>query len=72
MLSTAGEILVYLNNPLTNALTNALASPILRTRVAWPFLARPVKSWEFPADQERLVTPDELMRFGFWGSAESA
>ena len=61
-----------LTNPLTSALTNALASPIVRTRVAWSFLARPVKSREFPAEQERLVTPDDLIRFGFWGSAESA
>jgi hypothetical protein len=26
-----------------------------------------VKSREFPAKQERLVTPDELMRYGFSG-----
>ena len=62
MLSTAGETLVYMNNPLT--------TPILRTRVgriAWSLLAHPVKSREFPAKQERLVTPDELMMYGFRG-----
>jgi hypothetical protein len=66
MLSTAGEIRVYLNNPLTNPIT----TPILRTRVgrmAWSFLAHPVKSREFPAKHERLVTPDELMMYGFSG-----
>jgi hypothetical protein len=53
---------LYLNNP--------IATPILRTRVgriAWSLLAHPVKSREFPAKQERLVTPDELMRYGFSG-----
>lgn len=53
---------MYLNNPIT--------TPILRTRVgriAWSYLAHPVKSREFPAKQERLVTPDELMIYGFTG-----
>ena len=62
MLSTAGEILVYFNNP--------IATPLLRTRVgriAWSLLAHPVKSREFPAKHERLVTPDELIRYGFTG-----
>lgn len=66
MLSTAGVVRVYLTNPLTNP----LATPILRTRVgriAWSLLAHPVKSREFPAEQERLVTPDDLMRYGFTG-----
>jgi hypothetical protein len=60
MLSTAGEIRVYHNNP--------ISTPLLRTRVgriAWSLLAHPVKSREFPARHERLVTPDELMRYGF-------
>ena len=62
VLSTAGVVFVYLNNP--------IATPMLRTRVgriAWSLLAHPVKSREFPAKQERLVTPDELMLFGFSG-----
>lgn len=66
MLSTAGEIRVHLNNPITGP----LAMPLFRTRVgriAWSFLAHPVKSREFPAKHERLVTPDELMRYGFTG-----
>ncbi len=33
-------------------------------RMAWSLLRRPVKSREFPAEQERLVTSDELMRYG--------
>jgi hypothetical protein len=59
VLSTAGVVFVYLNNP--------IATPILRTRVgriAWSLLAHPMKSREFPAKQERLVTSDELMRYG--------
>lgn len=62
VLSTAGVVFVYLNNP--------IATPILRTRVgriAWSLLAHPMKSREFPANQERLVTSDELMRYGFSG-----
>ena len=57
---------MYLNNPISNP----LAGPLLRTRVgriAWSLLAHPVKSREFPAKHERLVTPDELMRYGFTG-----
>lgn len=57
---------MYLNNPITNP----LAMPILRTRVgrkAWSLLAHPVKSREFPAKHERLVTADELMMYGFTG-----
>jgi hypothetical protein len=48
-------ILVYLN-------------PISRSRVgriAWSFFRHPMKSREFPAKHERLVTPDELLRYGF-------
>ncbi|MCW1959444.1 MAG: hypothetical protein KIH64_013065 [Mycobacterium sp.] len=70
MLSTAGEILVNLNNPITDPITNPLTMPILRTRVgriAWSYLAHPVKSREFPAKHERLVTADELMMYGFSG-----
>ena len=61
------RVCVYLNNPIT--------TPILRTRVgriAWSLLAHPVKSREFPAERERLVTAAELMQYGFWSSAESA
>jgi len=64
VLPTAGVILVYLNNPIALP----LAGPLLRTRVgriAWSLLAHPVKSREFPAKHERLVTPDELIRYGF-------
>jgi len=48
-------ILVYLN-------------PISRSRVrriAWSFFRHPVKSREFPAKHERLVTPAELLHYGF-------
>ena len=65
-MSTAGEILVY-QNPI-NPITNPLTSPITRSRVgriAWSLLCHPVKSREFPAKQERLVTPGELMQYRF-------
>lgn len=57
---TTGVILVYLNNPVT--------TPLLRTRagrIAWSLLLHPVKSREFPAEQERLITAAELNRYGF-------
>ncbi|OYN75809.1 hypothetical protein CG716_24520 [Mycolicibacterium sphagni] len=43
-------------------------NPISRTRVgriAWSFFRHPVKSREFPAKQERLVTRAELVHYGF-------
>jgi len=43
------------------------ANPISRTRVgriAWSWLRHPVKSREFPAKHERLITADELLRYG--------
>ena len=42
-------------------------SPITRTRVgriAWTLFRHPVKSREFPAKAERLITADELLRYG--------
>jgi hypothetical protein len=33
-------------------------------RVAWSLFRHPVKSRGFPAKHERLVTADELVRFG--------
>lgn len=65
----------FLSNPLTNPITDALATPLLRSRVgrmAWSLLAHPVKSRDFPAEHERLVTPEDLMLYGFWGNVESA
>jgi hypothetical protein len=35
------------------------------SRIAWSLFRHPVKSREFPAKHERLVTADELVRFGF-------
>lgn len=43
-------------------------NPMSRSRVrriAWSFFRHPVKSREWPAKHERLVTADELVRFGF-------
>jgi hypothetical protein len=42
--------------------------PITRSRVgriAWSLFRYPIKNREFPARHERLVTADDLMRFGF-------
>ncbi len=42
-------------------------NPITRTRVgriAWTLFRHPVKSREFPAKAERLITADELLRYG--------
>lgn len=47
---------------------NPIANPIPRSRlgrIAWSLLRHPLKSREFPARNERLVTPAELLRFGF-------
>jgi hypothetical protein len=50
----AGVIIVHVN-------------PLPRTRmgrIAWSWFRHPVKSREFPAKQERLVTAEELLLFG--------
>lgn len=42
-------------------------NPITRSRVgriAWSLFRHPVKSREFPAKQERLITAAELVRYG--------
>ena len=42
-------------------------NPLPRSRVgriAWSWFRYPMKSREFPAKHERLVTADELLRFG--------
>lgn len=33
------------------------------TRIAWSLLRHPLKSREFPAEAERLITRDELLRY---------
>jgi hypothetical protein len=33
-------------------------------RIAWSLIRHPVKSREFPAKHERLITADELLRYG--------
>jgi hypothetical protein len=43
------------------------SNPISRTRmgrIAWSLLRHPMKSREFPAKHERLVTAAEMVRFG--------
>jgi hypothetical protein len=52
--SIAGVITVHIN-------------PLPRSRmgrIAWSWFRHPVKSREFPARQERLVTAEELLLFG--------
>lgn len=42
-------------------------NPLARTRVgrmAWSWLVHPLKSREFPAKHERLITQAELLRYG--------
>lgn len=42
-------------------------NPLSRSRMgrmAWSLLRHPMKSREFPAKQERLVTAAELVRYG--------
>ncbi len=42
-------------------------NPMTRSRVgriAWSLFRHPVKCREFPAKAERLITPDELLRYG--------
>lgn len=34
------------------------------SRMAWSLLRHPLRTREFPAKQERLITADELLRFG--------
>jgi hypothetical protein len=43
------------------------SNPIARSRmgrIAWSLLRHPVRSRDFPAKHERLVTADELVRYG--------
>lgn len=43
-------------------------NPLARLRVSritWSMFRHPLKSREFPAKAERLITADELLRFGF-------
>lgn len=34
------------------------------SRIAWSWFRHPVKSREFPAKHERLITAAEMLRFG--------
>ena len=34
-------------------------------RITWSLFRHPVKSREFPAKHERLITADELLRFSY-------
>lgn len=41
-------------------------TPVTKTwvgRIAWSLLRHPMKSHSFPAKNERLITPEELLRF---------
>jgi hypothetical protein len=50
----AGEIDVYIK-PLSRS---------RMSRIAWSLFRHPVKCREFPAKAERLITADELLRYG--------
>lgn len=54
-------------NPIPISIPNPIPSPQALSRagrMAWSLLRHPVKSREFPAKHERLITSDELMRYG--------
>ena len=36
-------------------------------RIAWSLLRHPARCLDFPAEHERLITRDELLRYGFTG-----
>ena len=46
---------------------NSIATPPQSRvgRMAWSLLRHPVKSREFPAKRERLVTQADLLQYGF-------
>jgi hypothetical protein len=57
---------VRLNGPIAGVIT-VHVNPVPRSRVgriAWSWFRHPVKSREFPAKNERLVTAEELLLFG--------
>lgn len=48
-------------------LLNPIPSPLALSRagrIVWTMVRHPLKSRGFPAKHERLVTADELMRYG--------
>ena len=54
------------NGPIAGVITVHI-NPLPRSRmgrIAWSWFRHPMKSREFPAKQERLVTAEELMVFG--------
>ena len=53
-LHTAGVNTVYIN-PMSRSRVS---------RIAWSLFRHPVKCREFPAKDERLITADELLRYG--------
>jgi hypothetical protein len=55
-----------LNGPIAGVITVHI-NPLPRTRmarIAWSWFRYPVRSREFPAKHERLVTAEELLSFG--------
>lgn len=55
-----------MNGPIAGVFTVHI-NPVSRSRMgrkAWLWLRHPVKSHEFPAKHERLVTAEELLLFG--------
>jgi hypothetical protein len=52
----AQEVIIVYINPISRSRV---------TRLAWSWFRHPMKSREFPAKQERLITADELLRYSF-------
>ena len=58
----------WFSNCYTAGVNDMYMNPLSRSRmsrIAWSWFRHPVKCREFPAKAERLVTPDELLRYGF-------
>ena len=53
-IETTGVIIVYAN----------LISSSRTVRITWSLLRHPMKSRDFPAKNERLITADEILRYG--------
>ncbi len=63
---TTGHGGVRLNKPIAGVIT-VQVNPLPRSRmgrIAWSWFRHPVKSREFPAKNERLVTAEEIVLFG--------
>ena len=52
-------------DPGVNTVHNYPLSRTRMSRIAWSMLRHPMKRRDFPAKHERLITPAELLRYGY-------